>query len=44
MKCGQNGTDIYKVTIIPEVIGCLGEGMKRLKDDVKELFKNEKGL
>ena len=36
--------DGYKVKIIPVVIGCLGEGMKRLKDDVKELFKNEKEL
>ena len=34
--------DGYKVKIIPVVIGCLGGGMKRLKDDVKELFKNEK--
>ena len=36
--------DGYKVKIIPVVIGCLGGGMKRLKDDVKELFKNEKDL
>ena len=36
--------DRYKVKIIPVVIGCLGGGMKRLKDDVKELFKNEKEL
>ena len=28
--------------IIPVVIGCLGGGMKRLKDDVKELFKTRK--
>ena len=34
----------YKVKIIPLVIGCLGGGMKRLKDDVKELLKNEKEL
>ena len=36
--------DGYKVKIKPVVIGCLGGGMKRLKDDVKELFKNEKEL
>ena len=36
--------DGYNVKVIPVVIGCLGGGMKRLKDDVKELFKNEKGL
>ena len=30
--------------IIPVVIGCLGGRMKRLKNDVKELFKNEKEL
>ena len=36
--------DGYKVKIIPVVIDCLGGGMKRLKDDVKELFKNEKDL
>ena len=34
----------YKVKIIPVVIGCLGGGMKRHKDDVKELFKNGKEL
>ena len=26
------------------VIGCLGGGMKRLKDDIRELFNNEKDL
>ena len=36
--------DGYKMKIIPVVIGCLGGGMKRLKDDVKELFENEKEL
>ena len=41
MRERRNG---YKVKIIPLVIGCLGGGMKRLKDDVKELFKNEKDL
>ena len=30
--------DGYKVKIIPVVIGCRVGGMKRLKDDVKELF------
>ena len=34
--------DGYKVKIIP-VVGCLGGGMKKIKDDVKEL-KNEKDL
>ena len=34
--------DGYKVKITPVVIGCLGGEMKRLKDDVKELFKNER--
>ena len=28
--------------VIPAVIGCLG--MKRLKDDIRELFNNEKDL
>ena len=32
------------IIILTVVIGCLGGGMKRLKDDVKELFKNEKDL
>ena len=36
--------DGYKVKIIPVVIGCLGGGMKKMKDDVKELFKHEKDL
>ena len=36
--------DGYKVKIIPVVIGCLGRGMKKMKDDVKELFRNEKDL
>ena len=36
--------DGYKVKIIPVVIGCVGGGMKKMKDDVKELFKNEKDL
>jgi hypothetical protein len=32
------------VKVIPAVIGCLGGGMKRLKDDIRELFNNEKDL
>jgi hypothetical protein len=36
--------DGYKVKVIPAVIGCLGGGMKRLKDDIRELFNNEKDL
>ena len=36
--------DGYKVKIIPVVIGCLGGGMKRLKDDIRELFNDEKDL
>ncbi|CAB4040788.1 Hypothetical predicted protein [Paramuricea clavata] len=33
--------DGYKVKVIPTVIGCLGRGMKRLKDDIRELVNNE---
>jgi hypothetical protein len=36
--------DGYKVKVIAAVIGCLGGGMKRLKDDIRELFNNEKDL
>ena len=36
--------DGYKVKITPVVTGCRGGGMKRLKDEVKALFKNEKDL
>ena len=36
--------DGYKVKIIPALIGCLGGGMKRLKDDIRELFNDEKDL
>jgi hypothetical protein len=32
------------VKFIPAVIDCLGGGMKRLKDDIRELFNNEKDL
>ena len=32
------------VKVIPSVIGCLGGGMKRLKEDIKELFSDEKEL
>ena len=43
MNSGKDGPG-YKVKVIPVVIGCLGGGMKRLKDDKKELFKNDKDL
>jgi hypothetical protein len=36
--------DGYKVKGIPAVICCLGRGMRRLKDDIRELFNNEKDL
>ncbi|CAB4034523.1 Hypothetical predicted protein [Paramuricea clavata] len=36
--------DGHKVKVIPAVIGCLGGGMKRLKDDIRELINNEKDL
>ena len=38
--------DGYKVKVIPVVIGCLGGGIKRLKDDIRELyiFNDEKDL
>ena len=36
--------DGYKVKIIPVVIGYLGGGMKRLIDDIRELFNDEKDL
>ena len=32
----------YKVKVIPVVTGCLGGGMKRLKDDIKECLKMRK--
>ena len=34
----------YKVKVVPAVIGCLGGGMKRLKDDIGKLFNNEEDL
>ena len=34
--------DGYKVKIIPVVIGCLGGGMKRLKDGVEDCSKMRK--
>ena len=30
--------------VLPVVIGCLGGGMKRLKEDIRELFDDEKDL
>ena len=40
----RESRDGYKVKIIPVVNGCLGGGMKRLKDDIRELFNDEKHL
>ena len=34
----------YKVKVIPSVIGCLGGGMKILRNDIRELFNSEKDL
>ena len=34
----------YRVKVIPLVIGCLGGGMKKLKNDIRELFNNDKDL
>ena len=34
----------FTVKVVPSVIGCLGGGLKRLKEDIKELFTDDKKL
>ena len=34
----------FTVKVVPSVIGCLGGGLKRLKEDIKELFTDDKEL
>ena len=34
----------FIVKVVPSVIGCLGGGLKRLKEDIKELFTDDKEL
>ena len=34
----------FTVNVVPSVIGCLGDGLKRLKEDIKELFTDDKEL
>ena len=32
---------LYMVKVVPTVIGCLGGGIKKLREDLSELFKEE---
>ena len=34
----------FTVKVVPSVISCLGSGLKRLKEDIKELFTDDKEL
>ena len=34
----------FIVTVVPSVIGCLGGGLNRLKEDIKEMLTDDKEL
>ena len=36
--------EYFTVKVAPSVIGCLGGGLKRSKEDIKELFTDDKEL